>query len=258
MVAQEWIRASATCIGSSHIKSDTECQDFHRTFEVVADDRQFLVLIGSDGAGSYDYGKIGAVLVCEILGSLARTYLNEYRKLPEEHVIASWFQYLQLVLINVSENMASEIRQFSATALLAIYSDNILITAHVGDGAIVIRTSDDEWQTISKPENGEYASTTYFVTDTKNLRLRIRETCCQLSGISLFTDGIESLVLDSASMIPHAGFLEPFYSSLSKGALKNGRDCKFSNQLKGFLLSERINDRTDDDKTFVIAVKRTP
>jgi len=94
MVKREWIRASATCIGSSHVKSNTECQDCHRTFEVVSDDRQFLVLLGSDGAGSYDHGKIGAVLVCEILGSLAREYLKEYSKLPEEHIITSWFQYL--------------------------------------------------------------------------------------------------------------------------------------------------------------------
>jgi len=95
------------------------------------------------------------------------------------------------------------------------------------------------------------------VTDTENLRLRIEKTCGEFSGISLFTDGIESLVLDSASLMPHAGFLEPFYSTLRKSALENGRDWKFSNQLKAFFLSERINNRTDDDKTFVVAVKRT-
>jgi hypothetical protein len=122
----------------------------------------------------------------------------------------------------------------------------------IGDGAIVARAGDD-YQTIFWPEQGEYANTTFFVSDeTYRERLKVLHAPTSPEEVALFTDGLQNLVLSFSQKKAHAGFFQPLFH-----ALKNDPDNEFSDfsgQLKRFLSREDISARSDDDKTLVLAV----
>ena len=73
-------------------------------------------------------------------------------------------------------------------------------------------------------------------------------------SLAVFTDGIERLVLDFADLTPH----EPFFSSMIipvERSEKGGRLSGLSQSLHAFLDSDKVNDRTDDDKTLILAAR---
>lgn len=66
-----------------------------------------------------------------------------------------------------------------------------------------------------------------------------------------FSDGLQSLCLDYAKRVPHEGFFLPMIQTLR--GIKNASDL--NDPLKAFLDSDAVNERTDDDKTLIIAVR---
>jgi hypothetical protein len=105
----------------------------------------------------------------------------------------------------------------------------------------------------SWPAHGEYASSTYFVTDDPEPQLRIVHTEGAFNDIAVFSDGIERLVLDFATRTAFNRFFDPIFQ-----VLKNdlpGRNRPLSGSLRKYLDSKVVTDRTDDDKTLVLARK---
>ncbi len=129
-------------------------------------------------------------------------------------------------------------------------------TAHIGDGAIVgRRVLDQEWRLLSASENGEYASTTYFLTDPGTPRLRTSKVEESVDALFLFSDGIENQVLDAVSGEPYANFFTPMARPFMNGDLV-GRNHQLSERLAAYLDSEKFAEHTDDDKTLIIAVRK--
>ena len=107
---------------------------------------------------------------------------------------------------------------------------------------------------LSWPSQGQYASTTFFVTDDE-LQLRISRFNTPLRTLALLTDGLERLALDFATTAAHV----PFFSAIAapvQASVAQGRDSRLSEALRSYLGSDRINERTDDDKTLLVAVLR--
>jgi hypothetical protein len=130
------------------------------------------------------------------------------------------------------------------------------IIAHVGDGCAVLRDDAlDQWDVPSWPHQGEFASTTFFVTDDAELQLRISRRTSRISAIAVFSDGIERLALDFTSHTPSQQFFESITSPVS-ASTSCGRDPLLSRKLKEFLGSNAVNARTDDDKSLIIAVRK--
>jgi hypothetical protein len=170
--------------------------------------------------------------------------------------IWDWIDEVRDRILVAGERRALSQRDFAATLILVIAGCGQLKICHIGDGAAVGRDAESrEWNTLSIPENGEYASTTYFVTDSPAPRMRISTYEDSYDALAVFTDGIEGLVLNSQTAVPHPAFFQPMIAPLERCA-KAGRDPVLSNQLSLFLNSGRINDRTDDDKTLVLAYRR--
>jgi len=146
------------------------------------------------------------------------------------------------------------LREFAATLVAVIATESSSVLLHVGDGAIVLK-SNDTWTIGSWPETGEYASTTFFVTDEAGPRLRFHVPSQAIVAFSIFTDGIERLVLDYARKEAHAPFFERMIEPVGR-AKGLGRDRSLSKALLNYLDSGPVNERTDDDKTLVLAVRR--
>jgi hypothetical protein len=143
-------------------------------------------------------------------------------------------------------------RDFAATLVGCIVGDGKAKILHVGDGAAVYRaTNSEEWAVASWPSHGDYASTTYFVTDDPEPSFQLSEIDGSVSELAVFTDGIEHLVLNFSTRGAFPPFFNQMFSSFkSEGTRKNR---KLSRHLSNYLDGPSVCDRTDDDKTLLLA-----
>ncbi len=253
-----WTFGGASVRGISHVKNGTRLQDAKRCFEAIdpTGNAVFCAVV-SDGAGSASHGGEGASVVCRTMAEALRLHFAAGSvDMPSEDDIWDWIDQVRDRIIHAATQRSLSPRDFAATMVLAISDGTVTITAHVGDGAIVARHGvDQSWLLLSASENGEYASTTYFVTDSGIPRLRVERHEVGIDAIFLFSDGIENQVLDGATNEPYANFFTPMAKPfISSKAL--GRDGFLSERLSIYLDSEKFAQHTDDDKTLIIAVTK--
>lgn len=145
------------------------------------------------------------------------------------------------------------LRDYAATLVGTIIGPTWASIVHVGDGSCVFRLrGSPSWQVASWPANGEYASTTYFVTDDPEPNIRMSHIDGEVEELAVFTDGIERLVLQFDTQTAFGPFFETMFGPL-RTVTAGGRDRSLSRQLRSFLDSAALTDRTDDDKTLILA-----
>jgi hypothetical protein len=85
--------------------------------------------------------------------------------------------------------------------------------------------------------------------------LEVEQAPRPIDEIALFTDGIENLVLHRGSKTVH----DPFFNALLKPIRTSasiGYDESLSEKLKDYLRSRAFSERTDDDRTLLIASRK--
>jgi serine/threonine protein phosphatase PrpC len=209
-----------------------------------------ICVVVSDGAGSASHGGEGAALVCRYLMLKMRKWLTQSRTFPDDECIRGWLDELRDQLAKAANRRGLLPRQFAATLVLLAVRDDQLLALQIGDSALVGRTA-GVWRAICWPENGEFASTTYFVTDDPEVRLRIARMPLEHDAFALFSDGIENLALDHSAVQPHSRFFEPMMRPVDESP-ESGKLTKLSLALGQYLDSAAVCERTDDDKTLVL------
>ena len=134
-------------------------------------------------------------------------------------------------------------------------SNENAIFYQIGDGAIVYATVDEpeEYCLFQWPQQGEYANTTNFVTDSTASDNLICETvAARVDDVAVFTDGLQRVALDYRGRIAYA----PFFEGMFKPLRTNNELQLLESELAIFLESPKINDRTSDDKTLILASRR--
>ncbi len=250
----KWAWMGASCRGVSHVKAETRRQDAYSCFATRGG--AVLVTILSDGAGSASHGGEGASLVCRTMATSLRRHFCETSDMPDDDTIRCWLDEARDRIGTAADRRGLKPRDFAATMVATISDGADTLVAHVGDGSSVVReTGDGSWHALSWPAQGEYASTTFFVPDEPEPRLQIVRSASGIDAIATFTDGIERLALDYATQTAHPPFFRGIIAPLD-GTPEAGLDLDLSGKLKAYLDTAPINDRTDDDKTLVLAVLR--
>lgn len=117
-----------------------------------------------------------------------------------------------------------------------------------------IQANNSILECVFTPQNGEFLNTTHFITESiYKDTLMLKVSTDAIYKVAMFTDGIELIALDMTNMKPHEPFFKPFFSVLEK-CQSLGNNEKLSIQLASFLNSERVNQKSDDDKTLVLIV----
>ncbi|MER9050231.1 protein phosphatase 2C domain-containing protein [Mesorhizobium sp. M0923] len=242
----KWIAASRK--GTSHERSGSHRQDAYRCVEARYGR---LIATVSDGAGSASHGRYGAVMTCRLLTAKAR----DHGRVPDRDLFEEWIDDVRDSISATAVRHDLTMRDFACTMLFAMTASRGMFVAHVGDGAIVKQSdTDGPWECVSWPESGEYASTTFFVTDNGGARLRTSTLDDPPHAVALFSDGIERLVLDFANRTAPSSFFDTMAGSMNK-AETAGMQRQLSQQLHTYLGSPKIDERTDDDKTLVVAIQ---
>jgi hypothetical protein len=248
----QWISASA--IGTSHIRIGRGCDDSGACIFVSGINESALVAVCSDGAGSAQHSSIGSRIIVRAFCRNVRNYLEGGGRLAElsREIASDWLDDMRGRIEVASRTMGLVPRDFASTLVGCVVGAEKTKVLHVGDGAVVYRMSNSvEWIVASWPSHGEYASTTYFVTDDPEPSFQLSEIDGSVSELAVFTDGIEHLVLNLSTRTAFPPFFTQMFSGFKSEAL--GKNRKLSRHLCNYLNSPSVCERTDDDKTLLLA-----
>lgn len=211
-----------------------------------------MVVLVADGAGSAGFGKEGAEFACQEGKRLIEESLAHLAGEPPLHEeVARWVNELRSQIGVQAASSQVAIREYACTLLIAVVGPKFGMFSQIGDGGIVA-SRDGLLQPALWPEMGEYANETHFLTDEnalQHLQYALWDTACE--DLALFSDGLQRLALVYESRMVHIPFFAPMLAVMHQVAPTSC--AMLSTQLVTFLTSTRVNERTDDDKTLVLA-----
>lgn len=194
--------AGARQVGRSHRSTLTPCQD-----QVIVRSIDGAACIAlADGAGSKSRSETGAKLACKYTVSIVLEkfdFLYEQIQSNPEVAVETMLTPIVAALHRYIRRKKETIDCLASTLLFVAYKDGRYIAGHVGDGAIGIRVN-GVVSTLSTPENGEYANTTYFLTDdgaARHFRVYSGEASPGFGAIVMSDGTAESLFDRSANRL---------------------------------------------------------
>lgn len=247
-----WRAIGKSVVGTSHLKGQLPCQDYADYLRCQIGGEPVLVAGISDGAGSAALSHLGSQAA---VGALLRQAASCERPVADisRGDVQVWFSSALAHLKSVAEQERIETRDLACTALVAVLGDRHAVFAQIGDGAWVAETN-GVFGAVTWPQNGEFANETKFITSPDALEsLQFQKCSSPLTSAAGFTDGIQSLALNLGARSVHVPFFQPMFAALG--------DCddetSLLSPLISFLSSDRVSERTDDDKTLVLARRLT-
>lgn len=215
---------------------------------------RILVACVADGAGSAKHSSIGSTIVCNTIIECAGNYFESkggIDNLQFDDVVA-WCEDARTRIQDAATAHDCRPREFASTLSAAIIGPESSYFFQIGDGVIVLG-NDSLYGIVFWPQSGEYANSTNFLTaDEYREQLEFLATPTpKCSKVALMTDGLERLALKFDTQTPHVPFFDPLFRALQSSA-----DVATLNEgLKGFLGSNSVSHRSDDDKTLILATR---
>jgi Protein phosphatase 2C len=254
-MSQAWVWAGARAIGTAHLAQGLPCQDAF-VCRIWQEGTRPAVLIAAlaDGAGSAECAEIGAQLATSLVANIVSEQLMEGTA-PDRvaNVLRCAVGEARLALQLQAGHAGRVIDDYACTLLVAILCADGGIVGQIGDGAVVIDDGDQGWHPVHWPDHGEYANTTHFLTEPNALEvLQLATLDRSVRRVCLFSDGLERLVLDFRDRSAHAPFFDAIFSPFEQHT-DAGHAARISRDLEALLGSDKINCRTDDDKSLVCA-----
>ncbi len=246
-----WHVVGAAVRGVSHLNSDLPCQDA-QGYRLLPGG--ILLIALADGAGSAPQSDRGARLAVERLLEFLETSFS--LEIPEE--VETWrslvleaYIHTRQELLSLAETEGFSSREFATTLTCAIAVDGYLVVGQLGDGAAVAGSA-EELYSASTVQRGEYANETNFITQNDALdHLEVQVIDQPVRQVAVLSDGLMRLALKLPDHEPHLPFFRPLFEFT---ASIEDQD-QAAGSLAEFLNSERVNARTDDDKSLVLAVR---
>lgn len=247
-------------IGTSHQKQGIGCQDYgnYCSFGDV------IVGAVADGAGSAKHSDVGSKLAIETvlkyLGKISE-YLQKRKRcwqkisqeLSQTEAENLFTKTVNKVTAELGKQAAKEdysVNDLACTLLVFVATPDWIAAMQIGDGFIVIRSQESEYQLLFQPDKGEFANETTFITSTNALKeMQVKVITEKQEFICASTDGLEKVAIRLSDWEPFSPFFKPLEEYLHESV--NPKEDKY---LTEFLNSERLNSRTDDDKTLLLCL----
>ena len=234
--------------GRGHQIKAIPCQDAY--YSEFFQSSHVIIAI-ADGLGSAPRSDLGAQCVVESAVNAVTTLMAEGQT-DNRHLLRAGIVNARNDLFKKAAIEICHVRELACTILLIIASQDGIAVAHIGDGAIVIKGSGFV-KIISEPENSEYANVVVPLTsDEWEKALRIHESEEPIECIAAFTDGLQNAALKKVNTTyqPFEAFFNPLFSY----SLEIDDTDTAGNDIREFLMSEKVRGSSDDDMTLVISV----
>ena len=265
----DWLIARASLQGTSHVTGDVPCQDFNKVLQF----NDYVIIAVADGLGSASKSDVGANIACSAVidyicdelsnAQLQNTLFRRIKKLFRRSVPELvdhkklLFNAVDYARNKISAQALAESvpdAEYACTMILTLIIGSEFHLVHVGDGAVVgVFASENEEiiETISGPDNGEYANSTTPITSpyyAEHLRYACSNSDKKLQGIFVFTDGIQNLCINHQTKQAFNGFFIPILKWFREFA----PDVNLDDKCVQLLNSPRIRENSDDDLTLVV------
>jgi len=216
-----------------------------------------LIAVVADGAGSALHSEEGAAVA---VAAITRRMLAAASG-PE----SEWVDALRAAIADARDEIIALANarnepgnSFATTVLAVVATQGGGAYAQLGDGLIAVRAKDEDWCFAFWPQRGEFANTTYFLTDADALdRLEIDTIRPGVTDIALMTDGLEALAIDYGRGALHTPFFKALFAPLH-ASKASGLDTDFSARAQALIQSPRVTSRVDDDITLIVATRLHP
>jgi hypothetical protein len=250
-----WRVFSASATGKRNLEQGAAGQDASHC--VVTDD--VLVAVVCDGAGSVRDGRTGSDFTARALAEQLSSTLRADRTLPEvqaeggarlEATIHTAIEAVRARLAELAASRELALEDFSCTLVGCVASAGGGCFFHIGDGFAIQQGAAGD-SVLSRPENGEYADETYFVTDGNwkdHLRLTPLPAPERGCVIGLMSDGTAPFAVNRTRSGFFRPFIDPIAVFLREAIAPNGNEA-----LRNLLESPRACEISHDDKTLLLA-----
>jgi len=247
-----WRLVAASVKGSSHAAADLPCQDSNWASPSEGDiAAPVLCAFAADGAGSALRGGDGAELAMEAAAHFMRQRTTQDGFQPDETLARECIEQVRARISHAAAEASLTPRDYACTFLGVISTTTQSVLVQVGDGGIVVDVGHGLALPII-PMSGEYANMTYFVTDEDALsRVQSKLFLAPVRKLAVFTDGLQRLAINMAAQTPHEPFFNRFFAILAKASAHD--EEQLQDALEAFLKSQPVEERTDDDRTLVLA-----
>jgi len=234
--------------GCSHVRSNTPCQD---AFAHRLAPNETLVIAISDGAGSATHSDIGAETAVQVALDTIQEVLQCGKEINYDSGLAIC-DSARTRLFEISKGRKILTRDLACTLLFAAVTEREAFFGQLGDGAWLV-TSGATIIPATWPFRGEYANETCFLTSPNWSSLfQFRSVGGPIDSVAGFSDGIQALVLHYQTRTVFEPFFEPLLNVLRYSLSPD----KLAAPLQDFLSTEDLRNRTDDDRTLVLASRR--
>jgi len=250
-----WRAIVHSAIGTRHQLKQLPCQDFG-SYVIQKD-----TIIGAvaDGAGSAKFSDVGAQLAVKIALATLEQKVDDWSIVEFETIQADaeilfkeMIQEVIAALQTEAEQAEYSLRELGCTLLSFISTPNWLACMQIGDGFIVTQAEQmDAFDLLFEPSKGEYINETVFVTSENAVEyMQVAVRAQHHPFVCAATDGLEKVAIRFHDWQAFAPFFKPFLDCLR--SVPSGQDRQ--TYLETFLESDRLNAKTDDDKTLLLCL----
>ena len=263
--SKTWNLGGVSVVGFSHEENDIPCQDAH-AFRITHNNE--VIAAVADGAGSAKLSHKGAqAFTTAIVDRLSSISDEKFLDLRDENLARSEIiKIINAIKVELLDTHASvdaasgekgyqeplTLRDFHSTLIIAICNADGGAFYHVGDGAgAAFSFIDPEAAEVSRPENGEYANETYFVTEENwEDHLRVTSFSGNADTILLMSDGVSGMAMTKGCEGPSINFVIPLLTFLKKNEPATN-EIAVTNTLS----KDTVRSITGDDKTLLWIIR---
>ncbi|MEQ8604639.1 MAG: PP2C family serine/threonine-protein phosphatase [Marivibrio sp.] len=250
-----WTAAVDFRQGADHRRSGAPCQDFGRLTKPNED-----LLLGAlaDGAGSAPLSHLGAhAAVQAALALLEARVAQEPGRRGDpaggdggpEALFDGIVEAAQAALSDVASQHRRPVEDFATTLLAFAAGPRGIACLQLGDGWLVARDGEGAYLLLGRPQRGEYANETRFLSDADAAdAAALHRHKGPAPFLCAATDGLASVSIDNRGDAPHAPFFEPLDRFI--GATDDDREAHRA--IRSFLRSDALEARTADDVALML------
>lgn len=239
------VLVGASVIGGSHRLQNGLCQDAN----MLSTQGNKSVLAVADGLGSSKYAEWASKMAV----GLASEILMKYPAID----FSQLFKQIAEEIIAVGRQKNYEKDELHTTLLVALRHGNKYRFGQIGDGAIVIGKKGNYSRLFALDAlriRGAVNETNSLLdvlrgTKVMNLEIRIRRQFGP--KVFLMTDGVTPVAVDSKT----ESAFSPFFKGIESFLILSSSNTSEANlKIKGFLETDRLAQKSDDDKTLCIGL----